>query len=213
MARLDPERIAAAALAVVDQHGVSGFTMRAVAKVLGVTPMALYHHVKHKDELAELVVDAAIRENPLPPPTGVWQDDIWIMAHWGRENSLKHPGVSHIRRAHHVWTNAGLQMTERWLSLWQQSGLPFEKALRGAAISRVALNGLIEEEAISWAKGSPNAEMLSWLPNTRQMFTATRDREGDFELAVRSLIQGLYARLSHEQELPPVKSEASRASK
>jgi AcrR family transcriptional regulator len=212
MARLDPERIAAAALAVVDTDGVSGFTMRAVAKVLHVTPMALYHHVKDKDALAALVVDAAIRENPLPPPTGVWQDDLWIIAHWGRNNSLKHPALVNIRKAHHVWTNAGLQITERWLSLWQQSGLPIEEALLAASISRIAINGLVEEEAVAWAKGSPKAEMLSWLPNTRRMFNASRDREAEFELAVRSLIQGLHARLSREQELPPAKTEASLAS-
>jgi AcrR family transcriptional regulator len=213
MARLDPERIAAAALAVVDRHGVSGFTMRAVAKALRVTPMALYHHVKDKDALAALVVDAAIRENPLPPPTGVWHDDLWIMANWGRGNSLRHPAVLNIRRAHHVWTNTGLQMTERWLSLWQQSGLPMHEALLAASLSRIAINGLVEEEALAWAKGSPNAEMLSWFPNTRQMFNATRDREVEFELVVRSIIQGLYARLSCERELPPVKAEASLASK
>jgi AcrR family transcriptional regulator len=198
MAKLDSARIATAALAVVDKYGAAGFTMRAVATVLRVSPMALYHHVKDKDALAALVVDAAIKENPLPPPTGVWQDDLWIIVQFGRNNILRHAAVSDIRRTHHVWSTAGLQITERWVSLWQQSGLPMEQALLGAGLRRVALNGLIEEESRAWARGSPNAEMLSWFPSTRQMFNARRDREAEFELAVRSVIQGLYSRLSLE---------------
>ena len=79
---LDAARIAAAALAVADAQGAGGFTMRAVAEALGVTPMALYHHVEDKAALAALLVDAAIRQHPLPPPTGVWRDDLWTIARW-----------------------------------------------------------------------------------------------------------------------------------
>src|SRR5271163_2413644 len=109
MARLDTERISAAALAVVDKYGATGFTMRAVATVLSVSPMALYHHVKNKDALAALVVEAAIKENPLPPPTGVWQEDLWMIVRFARNYRLRHPEVSNIRRAHDAWNTAGLQ--------------------------------------------------------------------------------------------------------
>ena len=108
--------------------------------------MALYHHVANKAALAALLVDAAISEQPLPPPTGVWRDDLWTMARWMRDSRRAHPVVAQIRRAHHVWTNATLQMTEAWLSLWQQSGLPLEKALVAATTSSLAIVGLVEEE-------------------------------------------------------------------
>src|SRR5690349_12942228 len=109
MNELDTDRIAAAALSVVDKHGVGGFTMRAVADALRVTPMALYHHVKDKAALASLVVDAAIRQHPLPPPLGAWREDLWTMAKWIRQGTLAHPQVGHLRREHHVWTPAMLQ--------------------------------------------------------------------------------------------------------
>jgi AcrR family transcriptional regulator len=195
-AELDRERIAAAALGVADMGGAEGFTMRAVAEALGVTPMALYHHVKDKAALAALLVDAAIGEHPLPQPTGVWQDDLWTMARWMRESRRIHPAVASIRRAYHVWTDATLQMTERWFSLWQQSGLPFEQALTAATTSSMAIVGLVEEEAMFREMARPPDTALAWLPNARSMFDARHDRDAEFELVIRALIDGLHARLA-----------------
>src|SRR5256885_1374820 len=92
---LDPQRIAAAALAVLDERGPAAFTMRAVAEALGVSPMGLYHHVKDKAELAKLVVEAAMSEMPLPEPTNrTWRDDLVEMARWFRRSCTAHPAVA-----------------------------------------------------------------------------------------------------------------------
>ena len=64
MADLSAERIANAALELVDSEGVNAFTLRGVARRLNVTPMALYHHVADKEELAALVVDAVVKSVP-----------------------------------------------------------------------------------------------------------------------------------------------------
>ena len=196
MAELDTGRIAVAALAVADARGAAGFTMRAVAEALGVTPMALYHHVADKAALAALLVDAAIGEQPLPPSTGDWREDLWAMARWTRESRRTHPAVPHIRRAYRVWTSATLQMTERWLSLWQQSGLPPQKALTAAGASSLAITGAVEEETVLRELARPTPAELALLPNARTMFDAARDRDAEYELLVRALIDGLYARLS-----------------
>jgi AcrR family transcriptional regulator len=196
---LDSERIAAAALAVADKHGVEGFTMRAVAEALGVTPMALYHHVKDKAALATLIVDTAIRKYPLPPATGRWQDDCLGLAQWMRESMLRHPVLAKLRVEYNVWTPSMLQITERWLSLWQQSGLPFESAVLAATSSSMAITGLAKEELIFRTMKHPGDETLTWLPNVRSMFNAEPDRDAQFELVVRSLIEGLHARLAAKQ--------------
>jgi TetR/AcrR family transcriptional regulator, tetracycline repressor protein len=196
VADLDPSRIAAAALAVADEQGEGGFSMRAVARVLGVTPMALYHHVKDKAALAALVVDAAIAERPLPPPTGDWREDLWIMARWMRESMRAHPGLAHIRRADNVWTGATLEMTERWPGLWRQSGLSPDRALVAATASSLAIVGMAQQEAIFRAIRRPEGAALAERPNARMMFDAPHDAEAAFELLVRALIDGLYWRLA-----------------
>jgi AcrR family transcriptional regulator len=53
---LTRDDIVAAALQVTERGGVEAVTMRAVATELGVTPMALYHHVEGKQELVDLLV-------------------------------------------------------------------------------------------------------------------------------------------------------------
>jgi AcrR family transcriptional regulator len=195
VAELDRERIAAAALAVADARGFEGFTMRAVANALGVTPMALYHHVADKAALAALLVEAAINAQPLPTPTGDWRDDLWAIAKWMRASTHAHPVVAHIRRVYGVWTPSSLQITERWLSLWQQSGLTLEAAVTAATSSSLAIVGIVAEEAILATMTRPTPAQLSWLPNARLVFGARPDRDANFELLVRALIDGLYARL------------------
>lgn len=200
MAELDAERIASTALAIVDERGVEGFTMRAVAEALGVTPMALYHHVKDKAALAALVVDAAASAYPLPSPTGRWEEDLWEMARWMRASRAAHPLVGQLRREYRIWTPAILRMSERWLALWQQSGLPLDDAVLAATTSSMAIVGLVEEEAIFRKLELPDEKLLSWLPNARLVFSAPHDRDADFELLVRSLVAGMHMRLTRARK-------------
>ena len=193
---LDTERIAAAALAVADERGAKGFTMRAVAEALDVTPMALYYHVADKHALVALVVDAVVREIPLPAETGVWRDDLWEMARWMRLISAAHPAVSQLRRHYQVWTPAVLPMTERWFRVWQASGLGADLAVRAAAASSLAIIGVAAEEGRFDEMEVPDAAQLEQLPNAATAFMHRRDSDAEFELVVRSLIDGLYARLS-----------------
>jgi hypothetical protein len=163
------------------------------------TPMALYHHVQDKAALAALVVDPAIRERPLSPPKGVWQEDLWEMARWTRNSTLAHPALPHLRRAYRVWTPAVLSFTQSWLGLWQQSGLHLEKAILAAKTRSLAIGGLVDEEAIRREVVDPDGATLRLLPNARLLFKSKLDREVVFELAVRSLVQGLHTRLKEDR--------------
>jgi AcrR family transcriptional regulator len=198
MAELDVERIAAAALAVADERGAAGFTMRAVADALGVSPMALYHHVEDKAALAALVVEAALNERELPAPTGQsWQDGLYEMALWTRDLWLAHPAVTRIRNEHHVWwTPTMFAVAERWVNLWQQSGLDLDDALAAATMSSLAISGAVDAETAVAGVDLPDPPALKWTPGARALFTRTLDPAADFELLVRSVIDGLFTRLS-----------------
>lgn len=196
MADLTRKRIAEAGLVVADEHGQAGFTMRAVADTLGVTPMALYHYVEDKAALVALLVDAVIAERPLPAPTGSWREDLWGMAQWMRETILAHPAVARMRGAYHVWTPSIFPMTERWLSIWQQSGLDLDAALLGATISSTAIAGFVEEELILSETVPPDDALLASFPNARSVLTAERDGDMEFELVVHSVVDGLHLRLA-----------------
>jgi AcrR family transcriptional regulator len=195
VAELTRPRIAAAALAVADEKGAAGFSMRAVAERLGVTPMALYHHVEDKAALVALLVDQVIGERALPPPTGAWRDDLFELARWMRQSTLAHPAIGRLRNDHQVWTPSIFPMTERWLSVWQQSGLDLDAAMAAAAATSTAIIGFVEQELIQAGTAMPDEAMLASFPNARFAFAAQRDGATEFELVVRSLIDGVYASL------------------
>jgi AcrR family transcriptional regulator len=197
MADLDARRIAAAGLRVVDRSGAEGFTMRAVADELGVTPMALYHHVTDKAGLVACMVDEAILEQVMPASTGKWREDLWLMARSMRQSMHAHPALIRLRREFQVWTPSVLPMTERWVSLWQQSGLGLERAVEAATVSSLAIAGSAAEEvAAAAAQDRPDEVALAMFPNARVMLAGVGDPDLGFELMVRSLIDGLYDRLS-----------------
>ena len=195
MAQLDRDQIASVALAVLDRHGVAGFTIRAVADALGVTPMALYYHVKDKAELAALVVIAAHSARPLDTPVGEWREDLWAIARWTRESVNDHPAVGELFRIYKVYTSEIVRIAERWMSIWQQSGLTLANAVLAARVSGVAVAGLVEEEMILRSLDKPDDALLARLPGARLLYARERDPEGSFELAVHALIDGLHARL------------------
>ena len=53
---------AQAALAVIDEHGLDGFSMALVAKRLSVKPPSLYHHFRDR---RELLAEVALGSGPI----------------------------------------------------------------------------------------------------------------------------------------------------
>ncbi|MGA4840140.1 TetR/AcrR family transcriptional regulator [Streptomyces sp. G45] len=64
--RIDPDAIVDVARRVLREEGVAALSMRRVAKEVGATPMALYHHVRDKDELLMLALSGTAATLPRP---------------------------------------------------------------------------------------------------------------------------------------------------
>lgn len=88
----DLDQIAAAALALADADGLAAVTMRAVAAALGTGPASLYRYVRTRDELVELMVDAAYGEfDYAAVPVGDWLAALLGLARQSRGIFLRHP--------------------------------------------------------------------------------------------------------------------------
>jgi AcrR family transcriptional regulator len=75
---LSREAIVAAAIAVLDESGVSGLSMRGVALQLGAGVASLYGYVSGREELLELVFDELVGQVPLPTPDpDRWREQIF----------------------------------------------------------------------------------------------------------------------------------------
>ncbi|HEY7106393.1 MAG TPA: TetR family transcriptional regulator [Acidimicrobiia bacterium] len=196
MAELDIARISKAALHLAGRRGADGFTMRALADSLGVTPMALYRHVADKTALVALVLDESLSERRLPSLTGDWREDLWRQARWSRERALAHPAVYQLHRAYQTWTPAMIPLAERWTGLWRESGLTAARATRASVASSLAVNGYVEAELRLRSFQPPSAKLLADVPNARRVVGARPGGEADYELTVRSLLDGIHTRLA-----------------
>jgi AcrR family transcriptional regulator len=93
---LTQDRIVAAALAFLDEHGLANLTMRKLGERLGVEAMSLYRYVPGREELLDLVVVHLVTEmeqdvDVLDAPQDGWQDFLQRLAHGIRRVALAHP--------------------------------------------------------------------------------------------------------------------------
>lgn len=58
--------VIAVAMRLIAERGAAGLSMRSLAAALGVTPMALYNHVRNKDELIDAMLDEALGRVEVP---------------------------------------------------------------------------------------------------------------------------------------------------
>jgi AcrR family transcriptional regulator len=83
-----------AAMRRIADGGLDRLTMRALAIDLGVTPMAVYHHVPNKDALLQLVADAVIADVDVPlAEIGSWDLRLAKLARELRSRLAAFPGI------------------------------------------------------------------------------------------------------------------------
>jgi AcrR family transcriptional regulator len=92
--RFSRDQLVDAAIEIVDDEGFGSLSLRAVARHLGVTPMALYTYVRSSDELVTLVVDrlVEVKARGLDLPTD-WKGALRTFARNLRELMSEHPAM------------------------------------------------------------------------------------------------------------------------
>src|SRR3954447_18993275 len=93
---LSRERIVAAAVGFIEEHGLAGLTMRRLGNELGVEAMSLYRYVPGREDLLDAVVESIIEEmrnddDVIESPEAGWQDFLARLAHGVRRVALAHP--------------------------------------------------------------------------------------------------------------------------
>ncbi|HEY7342936.1 MAG TPA: TetR/AcrR family transcriptional regulator C-terminal domain-containing protein [Ktedonobacterales bacterium] len=79
---LSREQIVRAAIELADAEGLEELSMRRLATKLGAGAMSLYWHIPNKEDLLDLMLDAAFGEMTLPEPlSGAWRADLRQFAH------------------------------------------------------------------------------------------------------------------------------------
>ncbi|MFJ8042384.1 TetR/AcrR family transcriptional regulator C-terminal domain-containing protein [Kitasatospora sp. NPDC096147] len=199
-ALLSREAIAVAALAVVDEAGPDGLTMRALAERLGVKAASLYNHVAGKDELVDALAELVNAEIDLGPLGGAdWRYGVAEYARSYRAAFLRHPHTIALLARRRVGAERQLLGYESLLACLGRAGFPpADAAEAAAALDYLVLGSALETFTAGFAR--PAEDYRPRYPALAGALTASAARGGGldergFELALRLLLDGLAARL------------------
>lgn len=120
-ARLSRPLVVAAALDLVDEAGPDGLTMRALARRLGVDPMAIYRHVRDKEDLLGAMCDVAVQDLPELDPAGPWEAQIRELALALHAAVLRRPSLLPVLASAPV-TPVSLTLAHRAVALMVAQG-------------------------------------------------------------------------------------------
>lgn len=119
--------IVTVAATLADEEGADALSMRRVADVLGVVPMALYRHVADKEDLLDGLVDSVIGEFAGPAAettdTGDWRAQVRTAAFDARAVVARHPWARRAIETRTQRTPAVLAHMERLTQLFLRGGL------------------------------------------------------------------------------------------
>ncbi len=116
-------KVIEAGLRLLDREGVEAVSMRAVAKSLRVTPMALYNHVDSKDDLLRAIASYVLDKAMFDGGASGWRDQVVYCFSEFRALCLRHPGLSRLLEAPDIAPTSAFAPMEITLSALGQAGL------------------------------------------------------------------------------------------
>lgn len=139
------DRVLRTAMAHADEAGLEGFTMRRLAQVLDVAPMALYRHVENRDDLIDGIIDLVFAEIELPPAELDWRAWMRQRAISVRAALVRHPWAIGLMESRHRPGPATLSHHDAVIGRLRGSGFSIGMAahaysLMGAYIYGFAMN-------------------------------------------------------------------------
>lgn len=144
------ERIVATALELLDEHGIDGVTVRALAARLDVQAPALYWHVRDKQELLDEMgteiqrrVNAAFAARPADED---WREDLGAYARILRTEYVAHRDGARIFSGTRITDPEVLRAQEPWLERWTSAGFALGDAVDAAELVTSFVVGFVIEE-------------------------------------------------------------------
>ncbi|MGH3625157.1 MAG: TetR/AcrR family transcriptional regulator [Sciscionella sp.] len=192
---LSRDGIRAAALAIVDEDGLAGLSMRRLAERLGVRAASLYRHVFTKDELLEDVANEIMSQVDTSAfAEGEWRHGLLVLARSYRAALAAHPNIVPFLAYGPARRQAALQRADAVHGGLTRAGWP----PRYATMIGASTKYLVVGSAISSFSGGFSDDVQVYLeryPNLNQAhLLAAHAGEIDldsFELALATFLDGL----------------------
>jgi TetR/AcrR family tetracycline transcriptional repressor len=176
--RLTRTAVAERALRIGDEDGLDAITIRRLAQELGVTPMALYWHFKHKDELLLGITDHVLSEVRADRSAGdPWPAQLRAMVEALVRAMRRHPCLPDLL---HAVDKKGVESftraTEDALALLERAGFTLEEGYWAASYLLHGAIGLVHAQP-GCPVTVPADQAAEWLRRERvQLQTLSAER-------------------------------------
>jgi AcrR family transcriptional regulator len=159
---LSRERIAAAALDLVDREGLVALSTRRLGEELGCEAMSIYHHFPNKAHLMDALVDRMLAEARVAAPgDGDWLQRLRMTAHGFRVMALKHPKFFPFFAVHRLNTPSGVAYINAIIGILREAGFSDGDAARYFREIGYYLTGAALDETAGYANGPSAAVPVS----------------------------------------------------
>ena len=205
--RFTVEEVQDAALAVLDERGVTGLSVRAVAEQLGTGAMTLYTYVETHSDLFTLAVDGTLRQVTIPTtPHPDWQDDVRAICHAVWRVVRIHPNAIPLILARRSRSPHFLDIAEALLDALARSGRSGQDLLVAFRAVTTLATAFAQTEigsALSTGASSPDRVIDFFTSLDGQHYrrlveiaeaAATSDPESEFLRSLDALLAGLEVR-------------------
>ena len=127
-APLTKARVLEAAVALTDRTGIDELSMRKLGQELGVEGMALYRHVRSKDEILDGIVEVVMGEVAAPAHAAGWKAALRGLSLAAREVMRRHPWAPAVLIARPEIGPATLGHIDAVLGILEDGGFPIDLA-------------------------------------------------------------------------------------
>ena len=214
-ARLSRAQVIDAAVALADEQGIDGLTMRSVAHRLGAEAMSLYRHVRNKEDLVDGMVDLVFAEIDIPAETD-WTTAMRGRAVSARRALARHPWAIGLMESRVRPGPANLQHHDAMLQVLLGAGFSSKTATRvynlvdsyiyGFALQERNLPVGTPEELAHVGeeilRQMPVAEYPSLAQVGRDLMAAGFDYRGEFEFGLDLILDALSRTLTQTASPP-----------
>jgi TetR/AcrR family transcriptional regulator, tetracycline repressor protein len=202
--------LARAAVALLDDVGFDGLTMRALADRLGVKAASLYNHIRDKSDVLALAADAIVADVPTPAASLAWRQRLAAIAHAYRDVLLAHRDGARVLAVTPPIGPNRLRLMDEVLGILRHAGLSDEAVADAGWVFNTYVTGFVLDETMpqSTSREDTAHQVATWFsslpPERFPNIVAVADPllDGDttrrFTFGLNAFLDGLEARM-----LPP----------
>jgi AcrR family transcriptional regulator len=222
-APLTRDRVLSTAVALADDAGIDGLTIRRLAEQLGVEPMSLYYHVPNKEAILDGIVELVFGEIEesaggfgVPSADAAWQASLRARILAARRVMLRHPwapGVMDTRNGLGITT---ARYVDSIVGTLRSGGLSYDlihHAMHALGSRMYGFSQELGEEGGDSSDSDALAQMAELVPHLAAMLSVVAhddpdstlgwcDDQFEFEFGLDLLLDGLERVRRREAERP-----------